>query len=216
MNKCKFSKCNLKDCDYANRHFRVKDNDKSTSTPTTLDDLDPKVAVFSDIMDSLHYYLFHLFDTGFRSTPRVPEANTAQEKQGSKYKESYDPELARIRKMISSKRGATDRFNRISSSKFIIEASSQHTSEIETDGTTYLDTVFEQLPNMKISDDAIMKLYHYLQQQVFDTEAVDLDLSLKDGNIVVHMENHRHCIDALHWIFSVARRMFPFCIAYLP
>ena len=80
---------------------------------------------------------------------------------------SYDPELRRIVKAVSSTRTATDRFNRLSSGdRYSIKATANLTDQDNSDAEviTHLDAMFDHLQALEIKDDVIMKLFNYLVQ----------------------------------------------------
>lgn len=211
MNECGFSKCNINTCDFANRHYRVGHYD--TYNTKQLKTSDPKVTVFRDLMDSNHYCLFHLIETGLRCVDNGNQNDVFDEKEEIQYKESYDPEFAKMRRIISSTRDTSDRFNRISSSnKYNIDTTTDQGSTDESNGITYLDVIFEYLQDIKIPDPTIEKLYYYLQQEAFETESMDIDLTITNGNIVAHMMNQDGCMDAVISLFAESRGMC--CIYY--
>ena len=128
-------------CDHSSRHFRI--NDKNVKTATF-----PSSNVYIDIMDTLHYYIFHLIATGLRCIKQedIDNNDNHQENGGL-----YDAEFARKIKLISQTRETSKRFKRLStncSDKFNIKPNDQYDDidgNAATDykqNITYLDTVF--------------------------------------------------------------------------
>ena len=52
-----FEPCDLSNCDYSDRKYRVNGNQISE---TDISDID--LCFYIDIMDSIHFHLFHLYD----------------------------------------------------------------------------------------------------------------------------------------------------------
>ena len=172
---------------------------------------DPYLNVYCNIMDSLHHYLFHLYDTGFRFLNN----NNGEEEEKEKEKElqdpykCYDETFATMNKKISSTRDASRRFSRISSGgKYHIEAginpnkntnenTNINTKKQKQKGKTYLDTIYDHLKKLKINKKSILRLKRYLNEEEYDTEAMDLDLKISDkdtesvGNISQHMNKNK-------------------------
>ena len=57
----KFSPCQLDQCQYSSRHYEVDENNHVYSA-----EIDPHPLIYYDTFDSIHYYIFHLFQSGFR------------------------------------------------------------------------------------------------------------------------------------------------------
>ena len=60
MSNYGISKCDLSVCDYSDRHFGIRRRDISNKT-------DSHFKIYAETMDSLHFYLLHLQDTGLRN-----------------------------------------------------------------------------------------------------------------------------------------------------
>ena len=56
-NYYKIPECNIDECQYSSRHYRVNnDNDHKQSAV----DIDPNLRFYGDIIDSFHFYIFLL------------------------------------------------------------------------------------------------------------------------------------------------------------
>ena len=203
------SACDIDSCDYSSRHYRV--NIPSNTTKTSK--MDPHLQLYANTMDSLHFYLSHLHDVGLRCLSQEEDDHDTDDNINNKNNESYDPEFARIGSIISSTRSSSDRFNRVSSgNKFNIEmddAIQNEEDQIEIDddesSVTYLDFLMEEIYWMDVNEDVITKLINYMKQEQFETESMDLDLQLRDGNIAKYMVNHEKCMNAVIEILNQSR-----------
>ena len=199
--------CDIDSCQFASRHYRV-DHDRTSIKSDT----DPCLVQAIDTMDSFHYYLFHLFSTGFRIDPNSIDPENVENKE-SQTDGSYDAELARVGNIISSTKESTQRFHRITGgSKFKIGADKDSETSImyddEQESFTFLDTVFDHLQQTDgIKQDEISKLALHLKEQKYDTESMDIDLRINDGNIAKYMKTGQ-CMDAVHSVFNKARSMY--------
>lgn len=211
LNNFPFSRCNINTCQFANRHYRVNNNNDSKDLPL----LKVNMRIHCDIMDSCHCYVFHLSDIGIRmfGDDQVTDGNDNDSNEESKKNEAYDGKFAQIAKTILPTKDASDRFNRISSgNKYNISTAADDTAEvIEYDGITYLDTIFDYLQQLQIEDDVILEVYQFLKYEKYDTESLDLDIKM-NGNISQHMINHNNCTDGIIHVFNQSIRMFYFII----
>ena len=204
----KCSNCDINTCHFANRHYRI-DNTEDTKLS------DSNMSVYIDIMDSFHYYIFHLFVTGFRFIDQGKDDEIDDSKDND-HSASYDPEFAKMEEAISSTRAVSDRFDRISSGiKYNINGTNTESEGDESQGITYLDTIFQHLQQINIPNDVISRLYNYLKEHKFDTEAMDMDLEINDGNIKQYMIDDSKCIDAILHHFNQSHRMSTLCFYLL-
>ena len=69
INSYSFSACDLSTCSYSDRHFRIDQTPKENESTNDSNENDNEMKYFdihTEIMDSLHFYLFHLIDGGLR------------------------------------------------------------------------------------------------------------------------------------------------------
>ena len=79
-------------------------------------------------------------------------------------------------------------------------------------GITYLDTIYSHLKEVGIDQDTINSLRKFAEFEEFDSESMDLDLSLKQGlegkggNIYNAIKNDDKCIKHIKNIFDKLKR----------
>ena len=153
---------------------------------------------FVETMDSVHYFIFHIFEVGLR-TPSIPTTitNDTDHDEKSNKDEFFDAKFAELRQRINDTRVNTNTFRRFgrqaNNSKFSLNIQCKHdqideeeSNESEQEaGTTFLDSVFDYLQKMKIDHVVINNLQKFLNLEEFDTECLSMDLidHNKPGNI---------------------------------
>ena len=176
-------KCDIKTCKYTTRHHNNNNNENDKKNKN-----DKLLNFYVTTLDSLHFYLLHLFESGLRvKRGENKEKEEEEEEQGEE--DIFDFEFSRIYKEISKRRSTRKSFDRFkSNSKFTISTSKQ---EIISTSTLILDQLFNRLKAIKnISKETISRLKKYIEEQEFDTEALEMDIDIKpNGNIKNHLKN---------------------------
>ena len=109
----------IKRCDFTTRHHRGNDDEKEEIKPFS-----PTSDFYKRSMDSLGFYLLHLFDCGLR----VHHQNNDDEQEEIKYNDdddnvSVDKQFARTLKAINERKHLTMSFSRFkTNTKYIIDA----------------------------------------------------------------------------------------------
>ena len=196
--------CDLNDCNSSSRHYRVDDNEDNGISPNLL--------IYYNVLDSIHYYIFHLFQAGFRfpNEQGIESGNESNRKKNG----HYDGVFARRVRTVANTRNVTQRFARVSPSlggKYCIINSKKYEEKETTTiaQNTYLDSIYFHLLRQQVNIKVIAKLRHYLLVEEYDTESVDLDLRLNlanIGNIAIFVGN-QECMNAVLSQFDQSRRM---------
>ena len=196
--------CDINTCSASSRHYRTENDIRLLSD-------DPKMNVYCDSLDSLHVYLIHSHQIGMRIAQKTIENDdgfNGDNKESDNDNSCYDHEFARYKDIISGTIDVTNRFERISSNnnKYKINQISDETIFDETDDETYLDSLIDHLYHENISEDIILKLIAYLKKEQYDTETVDIDLSLSNvgGNINKYM-NNKECMKSVMNMFTKSK-----------
>merc|ERR1712228_150862 len=146
---------------------------------------DQMMDFYVSIFDSLHFWLFHCFESGFRV--KTTEKNEETEDQNETL---FDAEFARINSVIRKSDLLTAPFERISpsnNSKFTIF------TKAEDGDTTFIDELFENLISESIQTEIVSKLKAFLEREAFDSDSVKMDIQ----NITLCVENNKKCIQAI-------------------
>ena len=215
-----FTKCHITNCNCTSRHHRVVGNSFSHNEDNILFNF------FAETIDSLHFYIFHIFDVGLRIPSRPKDYNSNHDEKGniditSGKGEFFDPEFAEIRQRINEKGANTNSFERFgkqgNDSKFSINIQYQDEQMEEEKangnqqepGCTYLDSIYDHLQNMNFDDGLINNLKKFLDLEDFDTESVSMDIvddGGKNGNIMEVTQNDQ-CIVAINKLIANDLRM---------
>ncbi len=96
-----FKICDIKKCNFSTRHSNeINENIQ----------MDPILNFYKITMDSLHFYIFHLFDCGMRTI--ILNDNENQIKEEKKDSEYFDADFARINSIINDRKHITQSFAR--------------------------------------------------------------------------------------------------------
>ena len=208
-NSTKFEMCDLSDCHFSDRKYRVNRNDFDG-----MDVSDHDLCFYVEIMDNIHFHLFHLYDTNLRMIRNETVNVITKDNYDEKDVENpyFDKRLANHLKILSNGRESSARFARINDnqSKFTIKADNQYDGDDNNSTVTVLDLIYTQL-SMKpqdIDQESIKNLSEYVKNQQFDTESMHLDFQLNkmNGNIVQSVSTE--CAHALSAIFKSYQSMF--------
>eukprot|EP01084_Bolivina_argentea_P085065 153774_1 len=150
-------------------------------------------------MDSLHFFIFHLFHVGLRSNrARVDTIKNNDEKMDKDDKQKYfDAQFSQLSKMISERSHLTKSFDRFNIKKTKFNLNNQMKTKTEGDkynDDTYLDMMFKYLKDVGINFDNIIKLNQFVTNQEYDSESVTYDG--QNGNIAKLM-NNKQCIQSM-------------------
>eukprot|EP01084_Bolivina_argentea_P109946 196399_1 len=188
----KLEACNVSKCQYTSRHYR-------NIIPSTTDiDTDAKINFYSQIMDSLHFYLHHCFDVGLRV--RVEETDTVLPRQDEEKDIYFDVRFSRINTMVSKTSMVTKQFDRFSKdNKYTIKADNDHCN-------TYLDELCQYIRNYSVTQTDISMLVDFIHKEEYETESVEYDVNITEnecGNISNLINNCQH-ISAMQRFFEAA------------
>eukprot|EP01084_Bolivina_argentea_P044780 82392_1 len=98
--------CDINKCDFAMRHGN-NNNDKNT--------LDATLNFYKITMDSLHFYMFHLFECGFRVIETNESNNNNKMKENKNNSEYFDAAFAKVSNYINDRKHITAVFDRFKS-----------------------------------------------------------------------------------------------------
>eukprot|EP01084_Bolivina_argentea_P253540 425928_1 len=193
-----FKGCDISKCEFARRHGN-NNNDKNV--------LDPTLNFYKITMDSLHFYIFHLFDCGFR----IIETNDSNNeiKQDTNDSEYFDAAFARVSKRINDRKHITATFDRFrNNNKFDMAVNNSNTTtefNLASDGNgiTYMDELCEYLSHKLADDTVVVTLRDIAVSEEYDSEAIMCDVmdEIYDSNIFI-MTNKKNGIEFIRKFFK--------------
>lgn len=131
----------IANCPYSDRRYGVNQN---TSNPLSITNIKDDILRFHvDVMDSLYFHVFHLYDANLRFSKKYSDSINEDSKDKKNHNEYFDKEFSDRLKIMSDRKEATARFERISNnpSKFTIQSERQYDDE----NITALDSIYVQL-----------------------------------------------------------------------
>ena len=141
--------------------------------------------IYIETMDSLHYFLLHLYQSSLRiSLEQDPQKQDEKQAEtadaGNPY---FDETLSRLNEYIQNSTKATDRFNRLNSasSKFNISVPKNEVTDIKhnDDDKQSLDCYLDHvLQNVSSEVKIIQKLAQFITDECYDTDSMHLDLNI--------------------------------------
>eukprot|EP01083_Nonionella_stella_P046162 123586_1 len=142
-----FETCDVTKCALTTRHYDNRRRDKpKLSNPN----IDSKSLFFQEIFDSIHYYIFHLFDVGLRTKQNDSVDNTAEE---DNVDDCIDAQLRKLAQDARQKR----EFERFGSNKFNIN----NTVEVSDDSDEQKGGVSDQKQSASTGSFNIGLIFYY-------------------------------------------------------
>ena len=186
-----FNKRQLRDCIFTSRHHEV---DRHSSDNRLQSQQEPTLTLYQQILDSAHFYIFHIFDSGLRVMRNMPDTDkdNNEEQMGDEY---YDSDFANMRKSLQRTNVDTERFERFGSnnnSKFTIktefDVNEEMVEEIDDDNEfreTWMDLLYLHLEKNDINSKTMDNFRKFVLSEQFDTDSTMIDISdlMEHGNI---------------------------------
>ena len=185
------TKCELSSCNFANRHYRVY-----TTSSNNIN-----YNLYMEVMDSLHFYIYHLEETGLRSKKEEREEIKDSDERKEGKNEYFDKNFSRLIEQTKRTRDAVNRFSRVSDNKFNISVDNknniqQQLNEVtddNDDAKTYLDALYSHLNSKSVKDPLISTVKQIIIEQEYDSESLDIDVEIfvncGTSNIAIELEN---------------------------
>ena len=159
-----------------------------------------------DIIDGIYHFIFHTYESGLRVIDTGDDIVIDDTKQ--EMDDYYDPEYARMSARISKTKNNTQRFDRINTSnKFNVNIGGDDNDatnliKSKSDGITYLDSIYKRLSRAGVDEKVIEDLSNYVKTELFDTEALEIDLEIGKGGNIENTINDKTCIDCIITFFE--------------
>eukprot|EP01084_Bolivina_argentea_P090679 163346_1 len=214
---CNFSKCIKYKRNLRGRYKKTKQDEYSEEKLMTetfkLSMQDPVIMFYKELLDTMHCYFIHAFDTGRRkqSTQQLP-AYLEDDYDDNTFEDKQMKELFLDTKSLDS---ATPlQFN-----KFTTQITDENFQN-QTDDDPLLDKMIEHMQQEKIPKIAIENFYNQLLQQEYDSDALTDDIGNDETNInvVEWLPNTEHCLIVVDYIkniiFSKSTVLYSFGLRY--
>eukprot|EP01084_Bolivina_argentea_P171499 297120_1 len=180
-----FTRCNIADCSYSTRHYANNINDKNTSKFTGIEETN--ISFYQQILDSIHFCVMHLYDTGMR----VKE-DTFNDIAAIKTQHEYSDDIfanicgtvKRKQQILRKMSGYEDRFN---NNKFNITMNNNLNHKRKIDGindeVTFIDAVVQQIiSNQNITKKAICNMQQFISKEEYDSDCIIHDVNYNSHN----------------------------------
>ena len=218
-----FTACEINECTFASRHHGL-DGSNTAKFHTTLE-------FYKQTLDSVHFYIFHIFDAGLRSISTNTQTAESEATSGAKDDPYFDVEFARIKSSLLRTNFNTDlfpRFRRGNNSKFNIDTK-YHVMDNEDDDyiyngedhnnkeieETFMDSMYGHLKSMKINDKIIGNLKKFLEKEQYETDTLSTDI-IDIGHIgnVLQSINDQNCAEIIQNFFKTITSLSYFGIFF--
>ena len=189
-------KCNIKTCPFTQRHHRISDDNKTTESDST------EFNFIKETIDSLHFYIMHMFEVGLR-IPRMDNDIDPENEEKKDNNIYFDQDFDRIHTKIRDLNETTPsflRFDTENNSKFNIKTDKNGTEDdnktqgIIDGGATYLDEFLTHLQQDGIEENIIENLRIFMKNEEYETESLIIDIrnNGQNGNISQCINNPKY------------------------
>eukprot|EP01084_Bolivina_argentea_P065726 119813_1 len=211
VHKYQFVQCDISTCVFTLQHHAIQideNNDKNES--------DTPLSFYKEKMNSLHFYLFHLQDSGLRITKTDTKENNENDiKENDAY---FDAVFAKIKNMIFGKQHTVLEHSK---PKFHLEISNINNiptfTTNNTDNQTYMDELIQHISKRGINNDETYKFKQIIFYEEYDSESIVDDVMsniVDDGNISNYMNNEQFMHLVTNYINTTQMTSFSFNIGF--
>eukprot|EP01084_Bolivina_argentea_P207188 353548_1 len=164
-------KCNVLNCPATLRHYRDRNDDKKQKHS------DKTFVFYRDLMDCMHFYLFHSYDVGLRVNLQNDDEQKAQfndsEMNNSKL---VDESFSKLCKIIKTKRDQVAQLNRVDDrfgqNKFNLVSNKHEKSDV-----TFMDGLYQSLREIRdIIPRKIKQVKQTLDQEEYESDSIMQDI----------------------------------------
>lgn len=183
--------CDIKKCQYTYRHYNGKNEDNNMSTKPTL--FEPNLGFFCNLFDLMHFYLYHLYETGHRVKMDDIEMDDNEKNSTSNDYALVDKDFARLKAQIMKRNHVTSsftRFSRKTNTKYTINVNDHE----DNDEETFIDHFLISVSKMNAgynSHDNIVELYNFVNENDYDSDAIQEESKMitNDNGICSRVKN---------------------------
>eukprot|EP01083_Nonionella_stella_P234825 826319_1 len=174
-----FGKCDVTKCHFTARH----QTRESTNTKVMTDH---RVNFYSQLLDSFHFYLMHLFECGMRTETNDIDQKGDEDEQMDDDNQYFDARFARISRAINQRQHIRLAFARFkTNNKFNIQAA---TATGGSSNTVYMDEAVRCLLYSNAHEETIRNFAELIAFHQYDSESMKEDIRhASQGNIAVNI-----------------------------
>eukprot|EP01083_Nonionella_stella_P086494 240342_1 len=160
-----FDVCDVKKCGCTARH-----QSRETTKPSN-QFMDSTVQFYSHLMDSLHFYLLHLFECGLR-TPNVNPNDDDDDDKKEDHDQYFDKQFARVSRIVNERHHIRQSFGRFkTNTKFNMQAAAGESSD-----TVYMDEVVRYLLYSQVEEATIRKFAQFIAFHQYEMDSMTQDI----------------------------------------
>eukprot|EP01083_Nonionella_stella_P051470 136653_1 len=201
-----FDVCEVAKCACTARH-----QSRETTKPSEQSS-DAIVQFYSQLMDSLHFYLLHLFDCGLRTPNVTANDDDDDDDTNEDHDQYFDKQFARVSRMVNERHHIRLSFGRFkTNTKFNIQAAA---ATDESSNTVYMDEVVRYLLYSDVEEDTIRKFAQFIAFHQYEMDSMTQDIKQESqGNTAVNIGD-KQVIKVLAEFVQSSERMLPgtYCI----
>jgi len=174
------------ECEWTGRHFRGRGRDKAEKNAES-------VHFYIELMDTLHFNIFHLKEVGLRID--VADAKTDAKAEDDDEDTLVDAEMLRIRDIIKLKREqyTFDRMDSADTNKFTIVGTQKGVKDDEEGNNQLMMEGMLEFINADVAGAELLK--RYVVRENYDSESVEIEVNLfidrgAQSNLLQFAESH--------------------------
>ena len=212
LSECKMAaRCNNNDRRMKNVHG--SDNDNSNSS---------KIKFYSDLIDRIHFWLFHQFEVGMRIQRNITIHDEKQEILGDdEEKDMYlDHKFAKLKQEINKRR---DKWKSGESGQPILDKYTLHihskdiTKKNASDEHTFIGSILNQLQEEIHSPNIISAFRAFISNEQYDSDAIIEDITeYANGSNIINCLNDPRFVeffqDLSYNLNCMLLHRYPFCL----
>ena len=156
LTQYRFAECDLSTCKYSDRHYRLNEKYLDAIQHNDTEDQTKYFDINAEMMDSLHFNIFHIFSCGLRLKPNDNDEQKMDEESAdaSPY---FDPLFSRMSKMVKKTQQDRNRFKRLGGNKYNISVANETVNIIDDENKDEMELIPEPLIDAK---DELKMEYH--------------------------------------------------------
>eukprot|EP01084_Bolivina_argentea_P102153 183054_1 len=160
--------CNFNNCAFVERHHRNR-NDEANQLETS-------ASFWTNTLDSIHFYFFHLYDFNYRTKSIEMQKKTINNNANNNKKSQSKTTINRVD----------------NSNKFSLDISTS-----QNNIGTYIDGLYAYLDANLIKLTELQLIQNFLQEEEYDTEALKAELEIYDTEAFIIYSFNKEIVDCM-------------------